>query len=196
MEQFSTMEELGSPAPNFSLPNTNPGFGTQTVSMKALNEHLMLLVVFICNHCPYVVHIRDSFVSFAAEYQEKRLAVVAICSNDALNYPGDSPEKMTEEAINFGYSFPYLYDESQTIAKAYHATCTPDFFLYNHERVLVYRGQYDGSRPGNGEPVTGRDLRRATDALLRGDPILAEQRPSVGCNIKWRSGEEPDYFSV
>ena len=196
MAHISTMEELGSPALDFSLPNTNPGVGGQSVSLNALNEHPALLVAFICNHCPYVIHIRDSFVGFVLDYQEKGLAVVAICANDVRTHPDDSPEKMAEEASKFGYPFPYLYDESQGVAKGYRAACTPDFFLYNRERTLVYRGQFDGSRPGNSEPVTGADLRCATDALLQDAPVLAEQRPSMGCNIKWKSGEEPDYFTA
>jgi peroxiredoxin len=189
------MEELGSPAPGFSLPNVNLTAGGQTVSMTAMNKQPALLVAFISNHCPYVIHIRDSFVSFVSEYQKKGLAVIAICANDVRTHPDDSPEEMGKEAAKFGYTFPYLYDESQSVAKEYRAACTPDFFLYNHERTLVYRGQFDGSRPANGKPVTGEDLRRATDALLEGAPMPAEQHPSMGCNIKWKSGEEPDYFA-
>jgi peroxiredoxin len=190
------MEELGSSAPGFSLPNTNSTVGGQTVSMTAMKEQPALLVAFICNHCPYVIHIRDALVKFVSEYHEKGLAVIAISANDVGTHPDDSPEKMGEEALKFSYPFPYLYDESQAVAKEYRAACTPDFFLYNHERSLVYRGQFDGSRPGNSELVTGKDLRRATDALLQGAPVLAEQQPSMGCNIKWKSGEEPDYFAV
>ena len=196
MEQFSNMEELGSPAHEFTLPNTNPEFGTKIVSMKEMNDQPLLLVAFICNHCPYVIHIRDSFAGFASDYKKQGLAVVAISSNDVLNHPDDSPERMTEEALNSGYSFPYLYDETQSVAKAYRAACTPDFFLYDNNRALVYRGQYDSSRPGNDEPVTGNDLRAAVNALLSGSPVLIEQRPSIGCNIKWKIGEEPDYYNA
>ena len=190
------MEEMGSPALDFSLPNTNPEVGGPSVSLGELKEHPALLVAFICNHCPYVIHIRDSFVSFVSDYQDKGLAVVAICANDVRTHPDDSPKKMAEEASKFSYPFPYLYDESQAVARAYRAACTPDFFLYNRERTLAYRGQFDGSRPGSSEPVTGADLRRATDALLQDAPVLAEQWPSMGCNIKWKSGEEPDYFAA
>ena len=154
------------------------------------------MVVFICNHCPYVVHIRDSFVSFVSEYHEKGLGVVAISSNDVESYPDDSPEQMTEDAVKYSYPFPYLFDESQEIAKAYRAACTPDFFLYDRNRTLVYRGQYDSSRPKNSEPVTGEDLRNATNALIQNSIIPTEQKPSMGCNIKWKKGREPDYFAT
>jgi len=152
------------------------------------------LVVFICNHCPYVIHIRDSFISFSTEYESKGLGIVAISSNDVVSYPDDSPEKMRDEALKYAYPFPYLFDENQNVAKAYRAACTPDFFLYDNERTLVYRGQYDSSRPKNSVPVTGEDMRKATEALLNGDIIPAEQMPSMGCNIKWKKGSEPDYF--
>ena len=183
MAHISTMEELGSPALDFSLPNTNPGVGGPSVSLNALNEHPALLVAFICNHCPYVIHIRDSFVSFALDYREKGLAVVAICANDVRTHPDDSPEKMAEEASKFGYPFPYLYDESQAVAKGYHAACTPDFFLYNRERTLVYRGQFDGSRPGNSEPVTGADLRRASLQRARLDKARLKGAVLVGVDL-------------
>ena len=196
MAHISNMDELGSPAHDFSLPNTNPRFGGETVSMGAMNDRNLLLVAFICNHCPYVIHIRDSFVEFASDYQRRGLGLVAICSNDVLTHPDDSPERMAEEALKFGYSFPYLFDETQSTAKVYRAACTPDFFLYDQNRKLAYRGQYDSSRPGNNEPVTGKDLSAAVDCLLEGLPVSIEQRPSVGCNIKWKSGEEPDYFDA
>lgn len=196
MAHKSTMEKLGLSAPGFVLQNFNVGTGEQTVSLETFKEYPALLVVFICNHCPYVVHIRESFVSFVSDYQEKGLGVVAISSNDVESYPDDSPEKMSDDAAKYSYPFPYLFDESQEIAKAYRAACTPDFFLYDKERNLVYRGQYDSSRPKNSVPVTGEDLRNATNALLQGSVIPAEQMPSMGCNIKWKKGGEPDYFNT
>ena len=151
-------------------------------------------MVFMCNHCPYVRHIADKFSAFAQEYQAKGLAVVGISSNDADNYPDDGPEKMAEEAERRGYSFPYLYDEDQEVAKAYRAACTPDFFLFDKSRNLVYRGQFDSSRPKNEEPVTGADMRAAVDAVLSGKSPASDQVPSIGCNIKWKPGNEPEYF--
>ncbi len=194
MEKLSNMEKLGSLAHNFSLLNTNPDFGGSEVSMSMMNDSPLFLVAFICNHCPYVIHIRDAFVNFVSDYQEKGLAVVAISSNDIQTHPADSPKRMQEDSLNYKYSFPYLYDETQSVAKAYRASCTPDFFLYDADRKLVYRGQYDSSRPGNDKPVTGYDLRSAVESLLRGETILGKQHPSIGCNIKWRIGEEPDYY--
>ena len=194
MAHISTMEKLGITAPCFSLPNLNAVVKEQTVSLETFEEYPALLVVFICNHCPYVVHIRDSFVSFVSEYHEKGLGVVAISSNDVESYPDDSPEQMTEDAAKYSYPFPYLFDESQEIAKAYRAACTPDFFLYDRKRTLVYRGQYDSSRPKSSEPVTGEDLRNATNALIQNSIIQTEQKPSMGCNIKWKKGSEPNYF--
>ena len=164
--------------------------------METFEKYPALLVVFICNHCPYVVHIRDSFVGFVSEYHEKGLGVVAISSNDVESYPDDSPEQMTEDAVKYSYPFPYLFDESQEIAKAYRAACTPDFFLYDRKRTLVYRGQYDSSRPKNSKPVTGEDLRNAANALIQNSIIPTEQKPSMGCNIKWKKGREPDYFAT
>lgn len=196
MAHISTMEKLGIPAPGFSLPNLNAVVKEQTVSLGTFEEYPALLVVFICNHCPYVVHIRDSFVSFVSEYHEKGLGVVAISSNDVESYPDDSPEQMTEDAFKYSYPFPYLFDESQEIAKAYRAACTPDFFLYDRKRTLVYRGQYDSSRPKNSKPVTGEDLRNAANALIQNSIIPTEQKPSMGCNIKWKKGREPDYFAT
>ena len=196
MAHISTMEKLGLPAPGFSLQNLNAVVNEQTVSLETFEEYPALLVVFICNHCPYVVHIRDSFVSFVSEYHEKGLGVVAISANDVESYPDDSPEKMTEDDAKYSYPFPYLFDESQEIAKAYRAACTPDFFLYDRNRTLVYRGQYDSSRLKNSEPVTGEDLRNATNALIQGSIIPKEQKPSMGCNIKWKKGGEPDYFAT
>jgi thiol-disulfide isomerase/thioredoxin len=154
-----------------------------------------VLVVFICNHCPYVKHIRSRFAELAKEYQTQGVGVVAINSNDADNYPEDRPEKMAEEIKQVGYAFPYLYDGSQEVAKAYRAACTPDFYLFDRDRRLVYRGQFDDSRPGNGRPVTGADLRAALDAVLAGRPVPGNQRASLGCNIKWKRGNAPDYYS-
>jgi thiol-disulfide isomerase/thioredoxin len=153
-----------------------------------------LLVLFICNHCPYVKHIRSALADLGREYQRRGVAIVAINSNDVQNYPEDSPEKMKQEVKTAGYVFPYLYDETQSAARAYRAACTPDIFLFDKNRRLVYRGQFDDSRPGNGRPVTGRDLRAALDAVLEGKPVPEPQTPSMGCNIKWKAGNAPDYF--
>ena len=194
MAHTSTMQSLGLTAPSFNLPNFNRGIKKEKVSLEHFEENHALLVAFICNHCPYVVHIRDSFISFVSEFQKRGLGVVAINSNDIESYPEDGPEKMTEEAAKYSYPFPYLFDENQDIAKAYKAACTPDFFLYDTNRSLVYRGQYDSSRPKSSELVTGKDLRNATNALIQGSKISEEQKPSMGCNIKWKIGEEPVYF--
>nr|VFJ94742.1 MAG: Peroxiredoxin [Candidatus Kentron sp. H]VFJ95635.1 MAG: Peroxiredoxin [Candidatus Kentron sp. H]VFK01880.1 MAG: Peroxiredoxin [Candidatus Kentron sp. H] len=187
----STMLELGTTAPDFSLPDTN---GKQ-VSLQDFQDAPGLLVVFLCNHCPYVHHIREALAAFARDYQPKGLGIVAINANDVANYPDDSPDKMVQEVSNFGYTFPYLFDESQAVARAYRAACTPDFFLFDGDRKLVYRGQFDDSRPRNDRPVTGRDLRGAVDALLAGQPIGPEQKPSLGCNIKWKAGNEPEWWA-
>jgi peroxiredoxin len=187
----STMLELGTPAPSFALPEPLTG---KTVSLHDFDDKPALLVAFICNHCPYVIHIRDTFIDFAREYADRGLQVVAINSNDVVNYPDDSPEKMAELAREAKMPFPYLYDESQSAAKAYQAACTPDFFLFDADRKLVYRGQFDASRPQNDEPVTGQDMRAAVDALLAGRPIPEDQVPSLGCNIKWKPGNEPEYY--
>lgn len=186
----STMLELGTQAPDFNLADTT---GKQT-SLSDFSGAKGLLVIFMCNHCPYVIHLRDALAELAKQYQTKGLAVVGINSNDANNYPADSPEKMAEEVATAGYTFPYLYDESQAVAKAYKAACTPDFFLFDAGQKLAYRGQFDDSRPRNDEPVTGAYLRAAIDALLSGAGIPAEQKPSMGCNIKWKEGNEPDYY--
>ena len=187
----STMLPLGTPAPDFSLPEPATG---KMVSLGDFQTAPALLVMVICNHCPFVKHLRHGLAQFARDYQAKGLAIVAISANDVANYPDDSPAKMAEEAKTFGYPFPYLYDESQAISKAYRAACTPDFFLFDADRKLVYRGQFDGSRPSNNLPVTGADLRTATDAVLAGQSVAVEQKPSIGCNIKWRVGNEPDYY--
>ena len=182
-ETPSTMVPLGTPAPDFKL--REPGSG-KIVARDDFRDAKALLVMFLCNHCPFVKHIRKGLADFGRDYQPRGLAVVAINSNDVVNYPADSPEKMIEEAKTAGYVFPYLYDETQAVAKTYRAACTPDFFLYDADRKLVYRGQFDDSRPGNGRPVTGADLRRAADAMLSGAPVPADQKASIGCNMKWR----------
>jgi peroxiredoxin len=187
----STMRSLGTRAPAFTLPDTNG----KMVSLKDFEGAPALLVVFMCNHCPYVKHIRGHLSELVKEYQKKGVVTVAINSNDVTGFPEDSPDRMARAVKEFGYTFPYLYDESQETAKAYRAACTPDFFLFDKERTLVYRGQMDASRPGNDVPLTGKDLRAALDATLAGKPASAEQRPSIGCNIKWKPGNEPDYFT-
>ena len=186
----STMAALGMAAPDFALPDT----GGRTVVLGDFAEAPGLLVVFICNHCPFVKHIREELAQAVKRYQGKGLAVVGISSNDVDAFPQDGPELMAREVEELGYTFPYLFDETQSVAKAYTAACTPDFFLFDDERRLVYRGQFDGSRPGNDVPVTGSDLGAAVEALLEGNPISPDQRPSIGCNIKWKAGNEPDYF--
>lgn len=187
----STMLPLGTVAPSFSLPDARGG----RVRLEDFAGK-PLLVMFLCNHCPFVKHVRDGLVSLVREYQAKGIEAVAINANDWSQYPDDAPDRMAEEAKRCGYTFPYLYDESQETARAYRAACTPDFYLFDGGHRLVYRGQMDDSRPGNGIPVTGRDLRAAMDALLAGRKVPADQRPSIGCNIKWRPGNEPDYFKV
>jgi peroxiredoxin len=188
----STMLPLGSDAPDFSLPNTVDG---SAVSLSDFADAPGLLVIFMCNHCPFVVHLRSALAEFGKEYQGQGLAVVGISANDVATHPDDSPEKMAVEAKSAGYTFPYLYDESQQAAKAYKAACTPDFFLFDQRKKLVYRGQFDDSRPGNGVPVTGKDLRAACDAVVAGLPVPEPQKPSIGCNIKWKAGREPAYFT-
>ncbi len=185
----STMAPLGSKAPFFRLPDP----AGKWHSIDDFKAAPALLVAFICNHCPFVKHIRGEFAEVAKRYRKLGVAVVGISSNDVEQFPDDSPEKMAEEARTYGYEFPYLFDESQTVAKAYGAACTPDFFLFDKDRKLVYRGQFDDSRPENGVPVTGKDLKAALDAVLQGKPAPAEQKPSIGCNIKWKTGNEPEY---
>ncbi|UUO05842.1 thioredoxin family protein [Blastopirellula sp. J2-11] len=186
----STMLPLGTPAPDFSLINVDGS----SVSLADFAGAPALVVMFMCNHCPFVKHLADDLASFASEYQAKGAAVVGISPNDASNYPADSPEQMVAEAEARGYTFPYLYDESQEVAKAYKAACTPDFFVFDKDQKLAYRGQFDASRPGNEIPVTGEDLRKAVDTILRGEKPSEDQAPSIGCNIKWIPGGEPDYF--
>jgi len=184
----SNMIDIGTVAPNFKLidPLTN--------KIKTLSDYANkpLLVVFACNHCPYVLHILESFVTYSNDMMAKGLQVVMINSNDIENYAADNPEKMIDLVKQYGFQFSYLYDEDQTVAKAYQAACTPDFFLFNEQHCLVYRGQFDSSRPSNDTPVTGQDLRDATEELLSGHAITKNQLPSMGCNIKWKEGNAPD----
>ncbi len=186
----STMLALGSTAPDFSLPNVDG----QMVSLRDFDSTSALVVMFICNHCPYVKHVADQLALLGRDCMAKNVGIVAISSNDVANYPADSPEQMVREAEERGYAFPYLYDEDQSVAHAYHAACTPDFFVFDAERKLTYRGQLDDSRPESGIPVTGADLRAAIDATLAGAPVNENQKPSLGCNIKWIEGREPAYF--
>ncbi len=186
----STMLELGAEAPDFSLVNVDG----RTLSLADFADASALVVVFMCNHCPFVKHVAAELARFGHEYQAKNVALVGINSNDVSKHPQDSPEQMVHEAEGQGYTFPYLFDDTQEVAKAYRAACTPDFFVFDRDRKLVYRGQLDASRPGSDIPVTGADLRAAVDALLAGQTPSAEQTPSIGCNIKWRAGNEPKYF--
>ncbi len=188
----STMMPLGTMAPDFSLPDTNG----KTVSLADFKDASALLVVFMCNHCPFVKHIRLGLADLARNYQGRGVAIVGINANDIANYPDDSPQKMAEEVAAAGYTFPYLFDETQAVAKAYQAACTPDFFVFDGVQRLVYRGQMDDSRPDSGIPVTGKDLREALDAVLAGQPAPENQKPSMGCNIKWKPGKEPDYVTA
>lgn len=178
----STMVALGTPAPKFRLPDASGKF----YAVDDFKHAPALVVMFICNHCPYVKHVRSGLAAFARDYAAKGVAIVGVNSNDAEAYPEDSPEMMAKEAKDAGYTFPYLYDETQAVAKAYDAACTPDFFLFDGNRRLVYRGQFDDSRPGNGKPVSGADLRAAVDAVLAGAPVPTQQKASIGCNIKWK----------
>lgn len=186
----STMLPLGTAAPGFELPDTNG----KLISLADLKAASALLVIFMCNHCPYVIHLRAGLAQLARDYVPKNVAIVGINANDAKNYTADSPVKMKDEVKAAGYTFPYLFDETQAVAKNYRAACTPDFFLFDRGRRLVYRGQFDASRPGNSIPVTGKDLRAALDAVQAGRPTSEFQVPSIGCNIKWKPGNEPDYF--
>jgi len=184
------MLPLGTKAPDFRLPDTTG----RTVSLSDFKNSSALVLVFMCNHCPYVKHIRSALAQLARDYVDRGVAVVGISANDVANYPQDSPQKMAEEAKAAGYIFPYLYDETQQVAKAYRAACTPDIYLFDQDQRLAYRGQMDDSRPGTNLPVTGKDLRAALDAVLTGKPVSSSQKPSIGCNIKWKPGNEPDYF--
>ena len=180
---LSNMLALGTTAPDFNLPDTVSG---NMLSLNDLKSDKATVVMFICNHCPYVIHINQALVKLVSEYKAKGVSFVGISSNDVENYPQDGPDKMKEHAEDVGYSFPYLYDESQDVAKAYDAACTPDFYVFDKDLNLVYRGQIDGSRPGSGIPVTGHDLREALDAVISGQPAPSLQKPSMGCNIKWK----------
>ena len=186
----STMLPLGTRAPEFRLPDTSG----KVVSPSDFKSTPAVLVIFMCNHCPYVKHIRTGLAQLARDYMPRGVGIVGISSNDVENYPQDSPRNMADEAKAAGYIFPYLYDERQAVAKAYHAACTPDIYLFDKDQRLVYRGQFDDSRPGNNAPVTGKDLRVALDALLAGKPVPPNQKASIGCNIKWKPGNEPEYF--
>ncbi len=190
----SSMLELGTKAPQFDLPNYNKGTGEDRVTLKdALGPH-GLLVMFICNHCPFVVHVADELARLGHDAKAHGVGVVAINSNDTIKHPADAPAHMTEEAEKRGYTFPYLFDQTQEVAKAYMAACTPDFYLFDSNQRLVYRGQLDDARPGTDEPITGNDLRRAINAVVSGELVGTDQKPSMGCNIKWRPGNEPAYF--
>ena len=180
----STMLELGTQAPDFALTDVVTG---KTIRRDDLKGSDALLVLFICAHCPYVKHIEQGLAQFGTDYTDKPLAIVAISSNDAENYPADSPTGLKQQAVTLGFNFPYLYDETQAVAKAYDAVCTPDIFLFDADQKLVYRGQFDASRPGNDIPVTGKDLRAAVDAMLAAKPVPEDQKPSIGCNIKWKA---------
>lgn len=188
----STMAPLGIEAPKFKLPDTTG----KMISSDDFKPAPALLVMFICNHCPFVKHVRAELAKLTREYQQKGVAVVGISSNDVAAYPDDGPAAMALEVKSAEYTFPYLYDESQEVAKAYRAACTPDFYVFDSKRRLVYRGQMDDSRPGNDIPVTGNDLRAALDAVLSGRPISQDQKPSIGCNIKWKAGNEPEYYGL
>lgn len=179
----SAMLALGTAAPAFALPDVVSG---KRVDLKSAAGSKGLLAMFICRHCPFVKHLEKALAQLGRDYQGKEIGVVGISSNDAANYPDDAPESLAEQARDLGFVFPYLYDETQEVARAYDATCTPDFFLFDGNLQLVYRGQFDDSRPGSGVPITGKDLRAAMDALLSGEPIHPIQKPSLGCNIKWK----------
>jgi peroxiredoxin len=187
----STMLPLGTKAPDFHLPDVVSG---NTISLPTFAGKQALLVMFICRHCPFVKHVKEELSRLGKDYVNRNVGIVAISANDANNYPDDAPEQLKAMAQELGLPFPICYDESQETAKAYTAACTPDFFLFDTHRHLVYRGQLDDSRPSNGKPVTGADLRAAIDAVLAGQSINPNQKPSVGCNIKWKSGNEPTYY--
>lgn len=189
VQTLSTMLALGTPALDFALPDPNG----RVISLRDFGDAPVLVVIFMCNHCPFVKHVKPQLSGFAREYQAHGVAVVGVNSNDASEFPDDSPAKMLDDIAAFGYAFPYLVDARQSVARAYRAACTPDFFVFNQDRRLAYRGQFDASRPKNDVPVTGADLRAAVDALLDGRPVDQNQIPSIGCNIKWIAGNAPDY---
>ena len=190
---LSTMLELGTPAPDFSLPDVVTG---RTITLASFRGGKALLVMFICRHCPFVKHVEHELARLGVDYRGRGLGIVAISANDVANHPDDAPHHLREMADKLGFTFPVCFDETQDIAKAYSAACTPDFFLFNKDRELVYRGQLDDSRPDSGQPVNGRDLRAAIDAVLFDRPVGADQRPSAGCNIKWKPGNEPGLRSL
>jgi len=190
-ETPSTMLKLGTAMPEFELPDFDG-----KVHRSREYDGKPVLVIFMCNHCPFVKHIADVLATRAREFEQKGVAVVGINSNDVASQPADSPEKMKEFAAERGISFPYLYDEDQLVARSFNAACTPDIFLFDREHLLVYRGQFDDSRPSNGKPVTGDDLARAVDALVSGKPVPQDQKASLGCNIKWKAGNAPAYFTL
>jgi peroxiredoxin len=192
MAATSAMMELGTPAPDFRLEEVTDG---STVALTDLADSPALLVAFLCRHCPYVVHVQDAFAALAREYTSRGVAVVGISANDPDSHPDDAPDRLAEQKRAVGFGFPYLFDGSQEVARAYGAACTPDFFLFDGDRRLVYRGRMDDSRPGQGEP-TGGDLRAALDAVLAGVPVAADQAPSIGCSIKWRPGNEPEVVGL
>jgi peroxiredoxin len=183
MAETSNMMPLGTIAPDFTLPNTVTG---ETATLQGLKSDTASVIMFICNHCPYVKHLNGEIVKLAKDYQPKGVSFIAISSNDVNNYPEDSPEKMKEVAQQVGYSFPYLYDETQDVAKAYQAACTPDFYVFDKDLKCAYRGRLDGATPKNNVPVTGEELRAALDAILAGQPVNSDQKPSMGCSIKWK----------
>jgi peroxiredoxin len=185
------MATLGSRAPDFRLTDVVSG---NTVSLDAFAAKKSLLVMFLSRHCPFVQHVKEELARIGRDYARRDVGIVAISANDVVNYPDDAPEKLKEMAVETGFRFPFCYDETQEVAKAYSAACTPDFFLYDKNRKLVYRGQLDDSRPGNGKPIDGHDLRAALEAVLEGRPVSQDQQPSIGCNIKWKPGNEPEYF--
>ena len=186
----STMLPLGTQATDFQLPDAVSG---KTISLSSFADKKALLVMFICAHCPFVKHVKHELAKLGKDYGDKGLGIVAISANDIANYPNDAPDKLKAMAQELGFNFPFCYDESQEVAKAYKAACTPDFFVFDGDRQLVYRGQLDDSRPSNDKPVTGKDLRSALDAVLAGESVSPEQKPSIGCNIKWKPGNEPAY---
>jgi len=193
VKTLSTMLELGTLAPEFSLPDVVSG---RAISLASFRDEKAVLVMFICRHCPFVKHVQDELARLGADYRGRGVGIVAISSNDAASYPDDAPDRLKQMAEDLGFTFPLCFDETQEVAKAYTAACTPDFFLFDQARTLVYRGQLDDSRPDSGKPVTGRDLRAAIDAVLSDRPVGADQRPSIGCNIKWKPGNEPRYFGA
>lgn len=190
MAMASVMLPLGTPAPAFELPDVVSG---RLYSLDSFADKTALLAMFVCRHCPYVKHVQDELARIGRDYADRPVGIIAISSNDPIAYPDDAPESLKEMAQSLGFRFPLCFDETQQVAKAYQAACTPDFYLFDQQRRLVYRGQLDDSRPGNNKPVTGRDLRAALDAVLAGKPVESHQKPSIGCSIKWKPGNAPPY---